>query len=257
VAEPSLYSAAGNRFAVLDAFERLPARPAELARGLCGRLYLDGLLLAARPAQGGDVRMLVFNRDGSRAEACGNGLRALARWAFESEHAGADLVIETDSGPRAVHCSVRAGKVLEARAELGVPRIVERDARIDVEGEEIAATLVDMGNPHCVVPVPDLSRVRLATLGAALERHPRFPHGVNVSFAELAGRRLLVRTWERGVGETAAGGTGVGATPAAAHLHGRVRSPVEVGTRGARLVVEWDGVGTLWLAGPVEALPPA
>jgi diaminopimelate epimerase len=257
VSQPSFYSAAGNRFAVLDAFERLPDDPVTLARQLCARQHLDGLLLAARPTQGGDCRMLVFNRDGSRAEACGNGLRAVARWAYETEHAGAELVIETDSGPRAVRCVVRDGRVLGARTELGVPRVVERDARIAVDGAEVAATLVDMGNPHCVVRVADVSRVRVATLGAALERHARFPHGVNVSFAERAGQRLLVRTWERGVGETAACGTGIGATAVAALVHGDVRSPVEVGTRGGRLVVEWDGAGALVLAGPVEALPPA
>jgi diaminopimelate epimerase len=254
VADPRFYSAAGNRFAVLDAFEREPAEPAALARELCARHGVDGLLLGARPLAGGDCRMLVYNKDGSRAEACGNGLRALARWAVESEHARDTLVIETDSGPRRVTCLRRAREIVAARAELGVPRLVERETELAVEGRTLRATLVDMGNPHCVLFVRDVGRAEVALLGSALERHARFPQRTNVSFVELAGGRLLVRTWERGVGETAACGTGIGASAVAALVHGFVRSPVEVGARGGRLQVDWDGTGVLTLAGPVEAL---
>lgn len=257
MADLRFYSAAGNRFAVLDAFERTPADPAALAREACARYGLDGLLLGARPSAGGDCRMLVFNKDGSRAEACGNGLRALARWAVESEHAGDALVIETDAGARRVRCLRRGREIVAAHAELGVPRVVEPEAVLVHADGEVRATLVDMGNPHCVVFVPDVGRAAVSALGAALERHARFPRRTNVSFVELAGGRLLVRTWERGVGETAACGTGVGASAVAAILHARVRSPVEVGTRGGRLQVDWDGAGVLHLAGPVEALASA
>jgi len=257
VSDVRLYSAAGNRFAVLDAFERMPEDPAQLARDVCERFGLDGLLLGARPSAGGDCRMLVFNRDGSRAEACGNGLRALARWAVESDHAADALVIETDAGARHVRCLRRGREIVAARAELGVPRVVEREAVLAHAGRELHATLVDMGNPHCILFVPDVGRAPVSALGAALERHARFPARTNVSFVELAGGRLLVRTWERGVGETAACGTGAGASAVAALLHGRARSPVEVGMRGGRLQVDWDGAGVLSLAGPVEALAQA
>ncbi|HEX6884643.1 MAG TPA: diaminopimelate epimerase [Planctomycetota bacterium] len=249
-----LYSAAGNRFAVLDAFEREPEQPAELAGTLCARHGLDGLLVGARPRVGGDCRMLVYNRDGSRAEACGNGLRALARWALESEHAGHELVIETDAGPRRVTCFLRGREVVAARAELGVPRLVAREEPLALAAGPLAVTLVDMGNPHCIVLVHDVGRAEVATLGAEIECHPRFPARTNVSFVEPGGGRLLVRTWERGVGETAACGTGAGAAAVAAIVLGHARSPVEVGMRGGRLQVDWDGTGVLALTGPVEAL---
>jgi diaminopimelate epimerase len=254
VAEARFYSAAGNRFAVLDGFEAPPAEPAALARELCARHGLDGLLLACRPEAGGDCRMRVWNRDGSTAEACGNGLRALGRWALESAHAPREMVVETDAGPRRVACVVRAGEVVAARAELGVPRVVAAAERLEAAGRSLAATLVDLGNPHCVLFVPDVERAEVATLGAALERHARFPQRVNVSFAELEGGRLRLRTWERGVGETAACGTGAGASAVAAHVQGRARSPFAIDTRGGRLRVDWDGAGTLCLTGPVEAL---
>jgi len=254
VAETRFYSAAGNRFAVLDAFEREPADPAALARDLCERHGLDGLLLGARPLGGGDCRMLVYNRDGSRAEACGNGLRAIARWAIEREHAGDALVVETDAGPRRVNALRRGREIVGARAELGVPRLVEREMVLDVDSSALGVTQVDMGNPHCVLFVRDVGRAGVASLGSAIERHPRFPQRTNVDFVEVAAGRLLVRTWERGVGETAACGTGAGASAVAAITHGLLRSPVEVGTRGGRLQVVWDGEGILSLAGPVEAL---
>jgi diaminopimelate epimerase len=94
-------------------------------------------------------------------------------------------------------------------------------------------------------------------LGPALERHARFPRRTNVSFVEQHGGGLRVRTWERGVGETAACGTGAGASAVAATIHGRARSPVHVETRGGDLEVRWDGVGALFLSGPVEACTAA
>lgn len=251
---PRFYSATGNRFAVLDVFEHEPADPGALARALCTQHGLDGLLLGARPRAGGDCRMFVYNRDGSRAEACGNGLRVLARWAVESEHARDELVVETDGGPRHVACLRRGSEIVAARAELGVPRLVERETVIPLGTRTVRATLVDLANPHCILFVPDVGRAEVATLGAALEQHPCFPQRINVSFVEPTGGRLLVRTWERGVGETAACGTGVSASAVAALAHGLVRAPVEIGTRGGRLQVDWDGTGILTLAGPVEAL---
>jgi diaminopimelate epimerase len=259
VADLSFYSAAGNRFAVLDAFEHLPADPSALALEVCGRHGLDGLLVGARPAALGACRMLVWNRDGSRAEACGNGLRAIARWALESGHCGPEhaFTIETDGGPRRVLCFVRGREVVAVTTELGIPRIVEREARIPCRKGEVSATLVDMGNPHCIVFVPDVARAEVAALGSELEHHARFPGRTNVSFVEVAGARLLVRTWERGVGETAACGTGIGASVVAALAQGLARSPCEVGTRGGRLSVEWDGMDILRLSGPVEPLAVA
>ena len=254
MAEIRFYSAAGNRFAVLDAFEREPEDAPRRARATCTEHGLDGLLVAARPHAGGDCRMLVFNRDGSRAAACGNGLRCVARFAVELGHARDELVIETDSGARRVRCSRRGAEIVGARADMGVPRLLAFDRRIPCAGRELCATLVDMGNPHCVLFVPDVERAEVATLGPALQSHASFPDGVNVSFVEVGSAGLRVRTWERGVGETAACGTGASASAVAALIASRARSPVAIETRGGNLEVVWDGSGTLQLAGPVHSL---
>jgi diaminopimelate epimerase len=254
--EVRCYSAAGNRFAVLAALEREPRDPAGLARGLCERHATDGLLLGAAPRAGGDLRMVVYNRDGSRAEACGNGLRALARWAFETEHASEEMVIETDGGARRVACILRAGHAVAARAELGVPFVLERSSRLEAGGKSFRVSLLDLGNPHCVLFVPDVSSAEVERIGPLLERHARFPRGTNVSFVEGAGAGggLRVRTWERGVGETASCGTGAAASALAARLDGRATLPLEVHTRGGRIVVEEGEGGVLFLTGPVETL---
>jgi diaminopimelate epimerase len=256
--QPSLFSAAGNRFVVLDGFVHLPAAQNTLASELCARLAADGLLIAAAPRSGGSVRMLLYNRDGSRAEISGNGLRALARWAVERGRVRDDeFVVETDAGPRRVTLLRQAGQIQGARVELGVPRIVEREAALEHPEGELTATLVDLGNPHCIVFVEQAALLDwpvFLRLGPALERHARFPERVNVSFACVTAGGLLVRTWERGVGETASCGTGAAAAAAAALVLGRVRSPVMVQTRGGRLEVTWDGRAPLFLAGPVEEL---
>jgi len=279
--QAALYAAAGNRFAVLDAFEGEPARLEDLARTTCTTLGLDGLLVAVRPREGGDLRMRVVNRDGSFSGACGNGLRCLARWALETGRGseGDAVRIETDAGLRLVECRRREGAIVAARAEMGVPRVLEREAELAGPWGTVRATLIDMGNPHCVLFCEDVALAPVRTLGPLLERHERFPERTNVSFVEVAtagrperlplggwglvdgGRpevpaQLVVRTWERGVGETAACGTGAGASAVAALIAGRVRAPVRVQVPGGRLEVEWELGGALFLSGPVEALEP-
>jgi diaminopimelate epimerase len=251
-------SAAGNRFAVHDGFAGAALEdPGALARELCARAEprLDGLLLLARPAAGGDVRMIVFNADGSRPEACGNGLRCIAKLAVERGHArGPELVVETDAGPRRVRARIEAGRVVAALAHMGTPRLVSLDEPLHVRGELFRVHVVDLGNPHCVLFVAEPVRARIGELGAALERHPRFPARTNVELATVAADGLHARFWERGVGETASSGSGAAAVAAVAIATGRARSSVRVHAPGGTLEVEWTGVGELLLAGEVLEL---
>ncbi len=256
--QPVFLAATGNRFALVDAVESAPpADPGALARRLCAEPArpLDGLLVVTR-APGADVRMLVFNADGSRAEACGNGLRCVAKLARERGHAQGDgVLVATDAGARRVRLRREGGRVTWAEASLGEPRVVALDERIEADGRAHACALVELGNPHCVLFVERLDDGLFERLGPALARHPRFPAGTNVELVAPAPGGLAMRVWERGVGETASCGSGAAAVATAALLTGRARSPLALATRGGPLAVRWDGAGSeVFVGGGVEEL---
>jgi diaminopimelate epimerase len=260
----SLMSGAGNLFAVLDGFaEALPADPAMLARSLCAGSAAGGLeprpdgLLLVRPARrGGDCAMELYNADGSRPETCGNGLRCVAKLALERGYVrGPRFVIEADAGPCETEVVLERGRVVRARIAMGVPRVVELEARLDLAGRaSVRATLVDMGNPHCVLFVEDERTAPVLELGALLERHARFPKGTNVEFLALRPEGAFLRVFERGVGETAACGSGACAAAVAARELGRARLPLALHLPGGRLEVSEAGGGAVALEGPVEEL---
>jgi len=267
----ALLSGAGNAFAVLDATRAAaPQDPAGLAQAVCAdrssALFaaglraglpappdraLDGLLLLLPPRAEGDCRMVIYNADGSRPAACGNGLRCAARFAREQGIAASDLVrVETDAGTRRVQLLREDGSPQRARASMGKPRVAALRERLELDGRELRATLVDLGNPHCVLFVDDERSVDVARLGPRLERHPRFPDRTNVEFAARRDGRLALRVWERGVGETAACGTGACAAAVAAAAEGLQELPLEVDLPGGRLRVRWSSDGEVELEGP-------
>jgi len=243
-------SGAGNRFLVTD-----EPGPAAVDAGLrtlaSGEPAADGLLQVLAGGASSDCTMTVFNADGGRAEACGNGLRCAALFARERGLArGDELIVGTDAGPRRVTLLREDGAVLSARAEMGSARV--RSETIEVHGARHEVALVDVGNPHCVLFVRALDTKLLHGLGATLQDHPAFPAGVNLELVVREPERLVVRVFERGVGETAACGTGACAAAAAAvRLHGHA-VPVTVDMPGGRLTIDLDARGTLWLTGPVR-----
>ena len=260
----TLMSGAGNLFAVLDGFvDALPEDPAALARAICAGPAAGGLeprpdgLLIVRPGRkGGACAMELYNADGSRPETCGNGLRCVAKLALDRGHVrGPRFVIEADAGPCETEVELERGAVVRARISMGLPRIVERETRIELEGRaSVSATLVDMGNPHCVLFVEDERSAPVAELGPLLERHARFPKGTNVEFLALRTEGAFLRVFERGVGETAACGSGACAAAVAARELGRARLPLALQLPGGLLEVSDAGAGRVALRGPVEEL---
>lgn len=256
----AIMAGASNVFAVVDAeSEKLPRDLAQLARRLCqpnqfeSAEKLDGLLLVSRSARA-DCRMVIYNADGSRAEACGNGLRCVAMFARLNDIARADhMRVETDAGVRNVELVREQGSIVGARASMGAPKILARDTELATSRGTLRATLVDMGNPHCILFVDDERTAPVETLGPELEHHPRFPKRTNVEFCARRDGKLWLRVWERGVGETLACGTGACATAVAASLLSEpTRLPVDLELRGGRLNVAWDGAREVVLSGPCE-----
>lgn len=270
-----IVSGTGNTFALVDEWtEGVLADPGALATamvrasgrnvpGASGEIggafeldaalpALDGLLVLGR-SERADVRMTLYNADGSRPETCGNGLRAVAFLARLRGHvAGERLTVECDAGVR--EAEVLAFDPPRVRVSMGVPKVLEARAQLATSRGTFEATLVDVGNPHCVLFVSDLDGAPVEALGAELERHPRFPARTNVEFVTATRDHMRLRVWERGVGETAACGSGACAAAAAYWSTGRGDVPPEIELRGGVLGVEWNGMGEIRIAGEVRLL---
>ena len=260
---------AGNDFVVL-APDNPDADWEALARALCDRHFgvgADGLLLAL-PSSRCDIRMRMFNPDGSEAEMCGNGIRCLAKYAVESGLAqarGDAVTVETLAGDLRCKLSGAGGRVERVRVAMGVPRFAPAEIPVLAEGEgpvrnlvlvaggcELSLTCVSMGNPHAVFFAEDpIDRIELERLGPLVERHPAFPRRVNFEVVNDVERgRVRARVWERGAGLTLACGTGACAVGVAAHLAGYSDRRTSVELPGGTLEIEWDGAGEVFLTGP-------
>lgn len=275
------YHGLGNDFAVFrgrDLEARLGGQGVDfraLARTLCERhrgIGADGLLIIWLAEDGGAyaelaanaARMRIYNRDGSRPEMCGNGVRCVARYLVENKGFSAGtLQVISDAGPRACRVSARPDSaqnagVWQVEVDMGEAKIAPET--IDLEEGERAFSLVgvNMGNPHAVAFGPDVDDVELLErLGRKLnDAHPDFVGGVNLEFVEQVGAQgFRARVFERGVGRTQACGTGACAVAVAA-VHTRrcdPAQPVEVELPGGALSIQLRD-GRVWMTGPVEAV---
>ncbi len=266
----------GNDFVLIDGIATpLPDDLSDLARRMCDRhrgIGADGLILLL-PSTSADVRMRMFNPDGSEPEMCGNGIRCLAAFARERRHVeNASFTVETGAG--VLRPALSGGQVT---VDMGEPRLLPGDLALHAlpqapsalqhtlehGGHPYRYTGVSMGNPHCIIFLDEqrgtplenlaLADVPLADLGAALCQHPAFPQQTNVEFATVSGPdEVAVRVWERGAGATLACGTGACATMVAAHLTGRVGPRARVHLPGGPLEVAWEPGGHVMMTGPYE-----
>jgi diaminopimelate epimerase len=253
----------GNDFVLVDARET-ERDWSKLSVAMCDRHFgigADGLI-AVLPSDRADLRMRMFNPDGSEAEMCGNGIRCFVKFAAEREIAplrDRALAVETLAGVLTAQAKLAGSRVVAVRVAMGRPRIVSvegegpvREQPVEVDGRTFRVTCVSMGNPHAVhfidSPVADFP---LNTIGPLVERHPLFPDRTNFEVARvLARHRVEARVWERGAGMTLACGTGAAAVAVAARLHGLVDEQVEVLLPGGMLKLEWDGASDVYLSGP-------
>ncbi len=243
----------GNDFVIIDSRGSEPAVNTQLARALGDRHRGVGFdqLAEILSSETADIKLEFWNSDGSRAGACGNATRCVARHVMRE--AGTDLVsIETRRGVLAAR---RAGADLVS-VNMGHPQLdwdkvpLAHQTDVDhlpLEGDPAA---VGMGNPHCVFFVDDITRVDVADRGARFENDPLFPEATNVEFVEVRGRDdIRMRVWERGTGITLACGSGACAVAVAAHRRGLTDRVVNIELDGGWLSLDWrdDGV---WMTGP-------
>jgi diaminopimelate epimerase len=245
----------GNDYLVMvDDRLPLPLNP-ERVRLICHRNYgvgSDGILLLV-PSQRADFGLRVFNPDGSEAEKSGNGLRIFGK--FLHDHGFTEqprFTVDTLGGRVHLTLHERDGRVNLLTANMGQASFDDFD-RITVDDQELPVTSVSVGNPHCVIVVPDLSAIDLESIGPKIERHPAFPNRTNVQFVQVLSRdQVQIIIWERGAGVTLASGSSSTAVAAATHRLGLTDRKITVQSPGGELGIEIDDAGEIWLTGPVE-----
>jgi diaminopimelate epimerase len=252
----------GNDFIVIDDIgtkysTSIPMTPS-LARRLCDRRFGVGAdqLLWLRRAQdvAFDVRMEILNADGSGAEMCGNGIRAVGL--YLDRYYGqrkAEYRVETLAGVKTVQV-----QGTHVTVDMGQPRLgagfQSQGEALTLEGREFRFFEVDMGNPHAVFFVEDVAQFPVEKMGPQIETLPRFPQRTNVEFVEiLDSQTIRVRVWERGAGITLACGTGACAAAVASLVNEKVRRPLDVQLPGGSLRISWEGEGqSVMMEGPAQ-----
>ncbi len=256
----------GNDFVVIDAINQSIDLSTEQIRFIADRhlgVGCDQLLLVEKPrSAGADFRYRIFNANGGEVEQCGNGARCFARFVVDKGLTDKSVIpVETQSGLIEL--------VLEnngmVRVNMGVPDLnpaslpFEAQAQaasyeLEVDGEVYTIGAVSMGNPHAVLRVDNVDTAPVASLGAKIERHPRFPRHVNVGFMEVLSRDAIrLRVFERGVGETQACGTGACAAMVAGVVQGWLDQKVKVTLPGGELQIHWAGDNQpLFMTGPAS-----
>jgi len=244
----------GNDFIVLDWRAKEMPAASRLVRKLSDRRFGIGFdqALILKKSKKADFRMDIYNSDGGRVEMCGNGIRCLASYIWSRGLSKKPVLeIETLAGIIRPAKEGALEPILDGRQ---IPTTLEGrviDYPLEVEGRPFDITCVSMGNPHCVIFVDDVDDFPVGKYGPHIETHSLFPKKTNVEFIEVVTpRRLKMRVWERGAGETLACGTGASASAVAASLKGLAGRKVAIELKGGILKIEWARDNRVYMTGP-------
>jgi diaminopimelate epimerase len=258
----------GNDFIVVDNRDgKIRGKKlSEFAKRVCERRFsvgADGLLFVYNSGVA-DIKMRMFNPDGSEAEMCGNGIRCFVKFCYENAITRKkELKVETLAGIKhtwlSVNCEVKSVKVgMEAPSfeRRSIPMLGEGGClseKLKIDGETYEVTCLSMGNPHCVLFVDDLEAFPVQEIGSKIEVHKVFPKRTNVEFVQVINRgEIRVRVWERGAGETLACGTGACASAVTSHTLGKTDKEVTVHLLGGDLRILYDR--NVFMTGPAVKL---
>lgn len=250
----------GNDYIYVNCFEETVHNPETLAKRVSDRHFgigADGLILICPPTkETADVCMRMYNADGSEGSMCGNGIRCVAKYAYEHHLVNRpNLIVETKSGLKELQLQIRDGIVEQVTVQMGhpifraseIPVALEQETVIRqpilVDGISYEVTCISMGNPHAVVFVENVDDVNLEKIGPLFESHTWFPDRINTEFVQEIGKNVIrMRVWERGSGETLACGTGACASAVAYLLKNGMKNQttVEVQLRGGTLKISYD-----------------
>ena len=259
----------GNDYVYVNCFEETVTDPTQLAVTISDRHFgigSDGLILIL-PSKVADVKMRIFNADGSEAEMCGNGIRCVAKYSYvyglkKSER----ITIETLSGIKTTELTIENGEVSRVRVEMGSPKLLRNEIPMTGKNElvinelinldnmaPIYITCVSMGNPHCISFCDELDSLQLNRIGKVIENHKLFPQRINAHFVQIiSSNKIKMRTWERGSGQTLACGTGALAACVACVLNKKTERLITVCLPGGELQTEWTNDNKTYMTGPAE-----
>jgi len=259
---------AGNDYVYVNCFEETVQDPAAVAIKVSNRNFgigSDGLILIM-PSEVADVKMRMFNSDGSESEMCGNGIRCVAKYAYDHGIVTKkEISAETGAGILTLQLVTgTSGKVEKVRVNMGPPRLTRKEIPmlgnpdekvisepLNIMHSTFSITCASMGNPHCVIFVDDVESFQVEKYGPLIENHELFPRRTNVEFVQIISRtEVRQRTWERGAGETLACGTGSSAVTAACVLNGLTEKSILNHLSGGDLEMEWGDDGNIYMTGP-------
>ena len=260
----------GNDYVYIDCINgKEPIDIKNLTNRLSNRHFgvgSDGLILLCK-SKAADLKMRMFNSDGSEAQMCGNGIRCVAKLAYELGLICEEITtIETLSGIKTLKLNIVKGKVKTVEVDMGAPileatkipvsssaKIEDKNvkAEVKVKNKKIELTCVSMGNPHAVTFVNNIKNFIVAEYGPILENADIFPEKANIEFVEVVDKNnIKMRVWERGSGETLACGTGACSSVVASSLNGYTDRKVNVQLLGGNLEIEWKPNNHVHMTGP-------
>src|SRR5688500_127458 len=263
----------GNDYVYVDGFKEQIENPSKVAEQVADRHFGiggDGLILIL-PSETADVRMQMFNADGSEGEMCGNGIRCVAKYAYEHDLSKANpLRVETLRGILPIELTLAGDRVEQATVDMEEPILELPDVPVEAakveptehprgyrltlptSGKTYDTVFVSMGNPHAVMFVGDVAAVDLEHEGPEVEHHPAFPRRINAHWVQVhSPDEVTMRTWERGSGITQACGTGACAVAVAGVLTGRTSRNVLAHLPGGDLRLEWrEADNCVYMTGP-------
>jgi len=260
------YHGLGNDFIIVNNLDGQTPIDGERAEQLCHRRFgigADGLMLVEKSDKA-DIRMIIYNSDGSRPEMCGNGIRCFAKFVYDKAIVKKEVItVETDAGLMEIEMRIDADKATAAIVNMGQPDFTPArvpvevnqpqvvNYEIEVEGSKFQITSMLMAVPHTVVFVDSLEDETVIRIGKLIENARVFPSKTNVNFVKILDREnMILRTWERGAGYTYACGTGACASVAAAVINGLAEEKAKVQLRGGDLIIHWKERGDIYMEGP-------
>ncbi len=248
----------GNDYVYVNCLDYTPEDLNALAKRVSDRHFGiggDGLICIC-PSEICDVRMRMFNADGSEGEMCGNGVRCVGKFVYDKGLAKKNpLTVETLGGIKILEFALDNDLVSAVTVDMGAP-VISPSAEITVKGNTYTVNPVSMGNPHSVVYLSDIAQLDLEDIGPDFECHPMFPNRTNTEFVEIIDRtHLKMRVWERGSGETLACGTGACAVLAVSAALGLSEREATVHLLGGDLSIRWsEEDGHIYMTGPATTV---